>query len=1071
MCKPVRWLRAMLAAASENPSQSGGTFKPARFLPAVCASSFYLSMLQGSNAQLISQYVETNSGTVPKGVEIWNQTDATIDFSVTPLTVEQGTNGAAIPTTVVTVSTGTLAPDAVMVIGTPEMGTYLTGQGLTSVQFVSYGFNFNGDDALVLKIDGVIKDTFGVVGTDPGAAWSGSGVSTANQNIQLKPGITTAPVVNWSDPSERYETVSTSPATLPAGLTGFGIAPGPAGPDTTPPTIASRVPDVGATGVSINPSFSITFDENIAAGAGSVRLFKENGASDIPVSISSVAIAGTTASFSASAPLDSSSTYYILVDATAFTDSATPTPNAFPGISSETAWTFTTAVPDTTPPVATLSPADDETAVPVATNLVVTYDEPVTAGSGTINLYKTGAVLVQAFMVPADVTVSGNTLTLNPTALLEPDTGYYLEVPAGVVTDTSPNANASTAITAPTGWNFTTRVLPSVVINQYYEGANLDRYIELKNRTGSPVSLAGYRLAVWSDTSPSDNEGWKSGTGTTDRVVIFGDLTTVPTIAANSTLLIANPGAANPVYAANSANLKGTDTERATFFDGDDSIVLYFGATNARANVVDVVSVVSNEAINTSFYRLTDTPVFSFDLGASIIDDLGQAWQQIATAAVDTATSADPFYLQAYLEPVPPVLTSFSIGNGAATAVTPRVTLNYTSTDGLPTEFIVSESSDFTGATWTAMPGGPPVGELSAGNGTKTLYFKIRNPFGESTVLNDSITRSSAVSSGPVLITQYYEGTSNNKYVELTNVSQSPVDLSGWTIVRWGNAENQNWKVTGFAPGSASGSLALGGTLAAGQTVILANSGAAAPIAAASAFISSGAINHTGDDSYGLYQGTVAPENLRDAASFTSANEGPNTSFVRIAPGAGFDFDAGTSLENYPLIWSEFTLAVVDAAVAGVNEHLGTYPGGSAADYAAWINGFFPGETNPLIIGFNADPDNDGIPNGVEALIGGNPKVAGVFDITELTQAGNTLTFVYPQARAIPSGVTASYEWSTDLINWYTTGQSNGVNTVTLAEDEYNNDGVSPLIDYQVTATVTVGTAPELFVRVAAIQP
>ena len=31
--------------------------------------------------QIISQYVETNSGTDPKGIEIWNNTGATLNFS------------------------------------------------------------------------------------------------------------------------------------------------------------------------------------------------------------------------------------------------------------------------------------------------------------------------------------------------------------------------------------------------------------------------------------------------------------------------------------------------------------------------------------------------------------------------------------------------------------------------------------------------------------------------------------------------------------------------------------------------------------------------------------------------------------------------------------------------------------------------------------------------------------------------------------------------------------------------------------------------------------------------------
>ena len=48
--------------------------------------SYYFLLLlvlsfNNSFAQIISQYVETNSGTTPKGVEIWNNTGSTLDFS------------------------------------------------------------------------------------------------------------------------------------------------------------------------------------------------------------------------------------------------------------------------------------------------------------------------------------------------------------------------------------------------------------------------------------------------------------------------------------------------------------------------------------------------------------------------------------------------------------------------------------------------------------------------------------------------------------------------------------------------------------------------------------------------------------------------------------------------------------------------------------------------------------------------------------------------------------------------------------------------------------------------------
>ncbi|MGM0634694.1 MAG: T9SS type A sorting domain-containing protein [Bacteroidota bacterium] len=171
--------------------------------------------------QIISQYVETNSGTSPKGIEIWNNTGATLDFSTNNLEIQQGTNGGT-PTTLVTVSSGTLASGEVMVIGTSDMGTYLTNQSLTSVAYEDYTFSFNGDDALVVEYGGVVTDVFGNPGSDPGSSWDGNGVSTADQNIQLLDGITTGDTNGWTDPSSRFETVSTDPTN---DLTGFGVAP------------------------------------------------------------------------------------------------------------------------------------------------------------------------------------------------------------------------------------------------------------------------------------------------------------------------------------------------------------------------------------------------------------------------------------------------------------------------------------------------------------------------------------------------------------------------------------------------------------------------------------------------------------------------------------------------------------------------------------------------------------------------------------------------------------------------------------------------------------------------------
>ena len=165
---------------------------------------------------LISQYTKTDSGTSPKGIELWNPGTEAIDFSVTPLTVLQGTNGGTLSEKV-TIDTGTLQPGGIMVIGTSNMGTYLEDQNI-DVPYVDESFTFNGDDALQIQLSGQVVDTFGDVGTDPGDEWSGNGVSSKDQNISIKSDINTGDKDGWTDPSERFTKVDVGSV-----LTGFGI--------------------------------------------------------------------------------------------------------------------------------------------------------------------------------------------------------------------------------------------------------------------------------------------------------------------------------------------------------------------------------------------------------------------------------------------------------------------------------------------------------------------------------------------------------------------------------------------------------------------------------------------------------------------------------------------------------------------------------------------------------------------------------------------------------------------------------------------------------------------------------
>ena len=198
------------------------------------------------NSQVfISQYIETNSGTTPKGIEIFNASASDIDFAMNIMEIYRGTNGNACAPRI-TIDNGILESGKVWVIGTTDLTDYALNFGNELSGISGYNMSFNGNDALQLYLGGVLMDVFGTCGIDPGSEWTGNGVSTKNQNIQTKSTICSGTTIDWSDPSTRFEIVTTDPTPDPLenGLIGFGNAPtgcssGTTVPDT--PTISSIV--------------------------------------------------------------------------------------------------------------------------------------------------------------------------------------------------------------------------------------------------------------------------------------------------------------------------------------------------------------------------------------------------------------------------------------------------------------------------------------------------------------------------------------------------------------------------------------------------------------------------------------------------------------------------------------------------------------------------------------------------------------------------------------------------------------------------------------------------------------
>ena len=173
---------------------------------------------------------------------------------------------------------------------------------------------------------------------------------------------------------------------------------------------------------------------------------------------------------------------------------------------------------------------------------------------------------------------------------------------------------------------------------------------------------------------------------------------------------------------------------------------------------------------------------------------------------------------------------------------------------------------------------------------------------------------------GEVVISQYYEGTSFNKWIELANTSDTAVSLDGFVLTRWANAATESWKQDGASP---SGSDSLDGlSIPANGFLLFGNTRAVVPAYAAADVSTNGTPNFNGDDSVVLYDtalgalgDTVA---IVDALSFTdTGNEGANRSFYRIGDSVGFDLLAGSTVEDYPQVWAVTSNQEVDEALPG----------------------------------------------------------------------------------------------------------------------------------------------------------
>lgn len=168
-------------------------------------TTFYTLALFGLTSNLvascsdlyISEYIEGSS--YNKAIEIYNPTTQNIDLS--SYSIELYSNGSSSATAKATLSGTILANTPYVISNTNASSEILTVANLTNSSVI----NFNGDDAFVLKKDGIVIDSIGQIGVDPGSEWYTNSVGTKDETLVKLDGVCgDSDVTDSYDPSAAF---------------------------------------------------------------------------------------------------------------------------------------------------------------------------------------------------------------------------------------------------------------------------------------------------------------------------------------------------------------------------------------------------------------------------------------------------------------------------------------------------------------------------------------------------------------------------------------------------------------------------------------------------------------------------------------------------------------------------------------------------------------------------------------------------------------------------------------------------------------------------------------------------
>jgi uncharacterized protein YjiK len=281
----------------------------------------------------------------------------------------------------------------------------------------------------------------------------------------------------------------------------------------------------------------LIFNQPIVAGTGSVVL--SNGAGDtrtIAISDSAqIKLNSRTLVIDPATDLIPGTTYSVSYPAGLLKDAAG---NNAPALSNAAQISFTTVgVLDTAAPLlVSTSPLNNATGV-TSSRILLNFNEAVIAGTGSIVISNGTDTRTINVTDTTQVTFSGSTANINPSADLIKSSTYNVQMAGGVIKDASGNPFAGIASATTLSFNTAAPAVaaaPKLLITEVNSNAAGGDFFELFNYGTSTVDLAGWK---WDDDSASFTDASNATFGSVSiapgqRVVVINATSTTAFITA-----------------------------------------------------------------------------------------------------------------------------------------------------------------------------------------------------------------------------------------------------------------------------------------------------------------------------------------------------------------------------------------------------------------------------------------------------------------------------------------------------------------------------------------------------------